>query len=407
MCDRRWGSKTQIRKWGNGKISYRQLYKTLAEYDNLIGFWRRSGQGNNAGSLSPPPILFFEWGSSFISGSRVSPTNSGTYNVVKSPFMWISISSDGNNVSFLDLDRRLDFPDDLITSGELGFSENDLVPINLSFMGNSHVVVEENPNFGPLNSSEIKKSGMRRISSGGNIRADEFGNIDDPTGSDSGSPGSLPDRLMSDLYQYFANRTSPAGDRSSRRQRRREKERQWRKKWEPEHFVKIVNCSPTPLRPLQGLWKGICDDMKLDFFLVAYDDIGGIACRRVGDPSKPFSGYAPVFWTSNTTFIESPFSPDEDYIYESRLHIRPRVDDTDQICKDESVSRILNINSSYDLVIPDLAGTTVNPRHVEGRIWQYENGAFGFGFLRDNYIIDLKHIAQNGCLLDTVQLCNG
>ena len=73
--------------------------------------------------------------------------------------------------------------------------------------------------------------------------------------------------------------------------------------------------------------------------------------------------------------------------------------------ENEAVSRILYINSSYDLVIPNLAGASADPRHVEGRIWQYRNGAFGFGFLRNNYIIDLKHIAQNGCILDAMELC--
>lgn len=60
------------------------------------------------------------------------------------------------------------------------------------------------------------------------------------------------------IYQHFANRRSPGGDRW-RRQRRREQERLARRKWEPQHFVKIVNCSPTPARPLQGLWKVVLE----------------------------------------------------------------------------------------------------------------------------------------------------
>lgn len=153
--------------------------------------------------------------------------------------------------------------------------------------------------------------------------------------------------------------------------------------------------------------QGICDDMNLDFFLVVYDDIGGIACRRVGDSCKPFSSYSPVFWTSNTTFIESPLSLEEEHIYDSRVRLQPLTASNHFLGQplfkeNEAVSRILYINSSYDLVIPDLAGT-VDPRHVEGRIWQYRNGTFGFGFLRDNFIIDLKGIAQDGCLHDTVE----
>lgn len=169
-----------------------------------------------------------------------------------------------------------------------------------------------------------------------------------------------------------------------------------------------LNHSSSSCTPLQG----ICDDMSLDFYLVTYDDIGGIACRRVGDSSERFSSCAPVFWTSNATFIESPFSPEEEYLYDTRTHVRP-LEAANYFhgelllsAESEMVSRILCINSSYDLVIPDLAGSTANPRHVEGRIWQYNNGAFGFGFLRDNFIIDLKSIAQNGCILDTMELCS-
>jgi hypothetical protein len=148
--------------------------------------------------------------------------------------------------------------------------------------------------------------------------------------------------------------------------------------------------------------------MRLDFYLVTYDDIGGITCRRVGDSSERVSSCAPVFWTSNATFIESPFSPEEEYLYDTRMHVRP-LEAANYFhgellsAESEMVSRILYINSSYDLVIP---GSTANPRRAEGRIWQYNNGTFGFGFLRDNFIIDLKHIAQNGCILDTMELCS-
>lgn len=397
MCDRRWGSKTQIRKWGNGQIAFKLLYKTLNELENLIGFWRRSGHGRSAVGVGveSPPLIFFEWGSSFVTGSRVSPAKNGTYQVTKSPFLWMSLTPNGEIVNFLDPDGRKELPEDFAAS-QLGFTENDLVPVNVSFMGKAHVVVEENSSFAFVNSSpEQRKTGFRRTSSSNNLKVDDGGDVI------AAESGSLPDRFMSEIYQYFANRTSPGADR--RRQRRRERERQGRRKWEPEHFVKIVDCSQTASRPLQGLWKGICDDMSLDFYLVVYDDIGGITCRRVGDSSKPFSGYSPVFWTSNTTFIESPLSPEEEYAYEIRMHLRPlMVHEQPVLTENEVVSRILNINSSYDLVIPDLAGT-VDPRHVEGRIWQYRNGTFGFGFFRDNFIIDLKHIAQDGFLLDTVE----
>lgn len=379
MCDRRWGSKTQIRKWGSGMISFKHLYKTLHEYENLIGFWRLSSSQSQARSPNtipnqPPALVFFEWGPSFITGSRVSPSNTASYNVVKAPFLWMGISPKGEIVNFLEPNSQLKLDSNLIALGENDVISNELVSVDVNHMGEFHIVIEERVSFGNLNVMN-----------------------EEPLGFESGSP---PDRITSELYQYFANRTSPGGERAWRRQRRRERERQVNKKWEAEHFVKIVNYSPTTLRPLQGLWKGICEDANLDFYLVAYDDIGGIACRRIGDSCKPFSSYAPVFWTSNTRFFESPFSSEEEDIYDTREHLMPPGHHL--LCSEkESVSRILYINSSYDLVIPGLA--TVNPHQVEGRIWQYADGTFGFGFLRDNHIIDLKHIAVDGCLLDATE----
>ncbi|KAL1353607.1 hypothetical protein HN51_017526 [Arachis hypogaea] len=422
MCERRWGSKTQINKWVKGAVTYRHLYRTLSEWENLIGFWRRSGPGS--ASISSPSLLFFEWWDTCISGFRVSPSTNGSYGVVKAPFLWMGLSDDGQIVNLLDPDGRgeVSVPEfaAVPANGEVGLTENELIPVNLSFMGRTHFVVEENQSFAAANSSswssDQKRNGCSRSMSPGNLSGDEYGSVGEDV---SGSPGSLPDRLMSEIYQHLANRTSPGSDKS-RKQRRREKERLAKRKWEPEHFVKIENCSPTPSRPLQGLWKGICDDMNLAFYLVVYDDIGGIACRRVGDPPERFSNYAPVFWTSKTTFLETPFSLEEETLYDSRLHIRPlqtsseiqeqfHLSDVEvvnpfqqlHLSDNEVVKRILHISSSYDLVIPDAAGI-VNPRSGEGRIWQYHNDTFGFGFLCDNFVIDMKHIFRNGCIVDIV-----
>ncbi|PIA29368.1 hypothetical protein AQUCO_06000023v1 [Aquilegia coerulea] len=412
MCDRRWGLNTQIKKWGNGQIQFKLLYRILNRWDNLIGFWRRCGtQGivvgsSSSSSSSTPPLIFFEWGKSFITGSRVSPSKLGTYTVIKTPFIWMGISPKGEPVSFLDPDCRFESSNDfVITATELGVLDSDeLVSVSVNFIGKIHMVVEENQTFfSSSSSSSGYYSPEGRKSSFSDLRVED----DDVNGIESTSPGGLPDRLRSEIYQYFANRTSPSGDRASRRQRKKERERMGKRKWESEHFVKIVNSSPTPSHPLQGLWKGICDDMSLDFFLVTYDDIGGITCRRLGDASEPFSGYSPVFWTSNTTYVDSPFSPDEEYIYDIRTHLRPpgpvnHIHEYPSYMQNEVVLRFLKINSSYDLVIP---GSSINPRHTEGRIWLYADGTYGYGFLRNNYIIDLKHIALNGCLFDTTENC--
>ncbi|KAJ4961615.1 hypothetical protein NE237_021525 [Protea cynaroides] len=425
MCDRRWGSKTHIRKWGNGRIGFKLLYKTLCQWENLIGFWRRIGQASSIG-VSTPPLVFFEWGPSFVTGYKVSPSKTGTYQVVKTPFLWMALSPSGQPLIFLDRECRFESSGDFVRAAQSGIPDADLIHVHVGFIGKDHFVLEENLGF-VSEESLPRNIGYWRISTANTSSTmcgpggDDLGGIADDVnmnGSESTSLSHSPmsasppdDRLMSEIYQFFANRTSPgSGDRSSRRQRRRDKERQGRRKWEPEHFMKIVNCTPTPLRPLQGLWKGFCDDLSLEFYLVAYDDIGGITCRKIGYASEPFSGYSPVFWTSNMTFINSPFSTEEEELFDGRVHLRPPdaandIDGYSTLMENDVVSRILSINSSYDLVIPDLTGSSANARHVEGRVWQYTNGTFGFGFLRNNFIIDLKHIALDGCLLDTAENC--
>ncbi|KAL9682257.1 hypothetical protein QQ045_014052 [Rhodiola kirilowii] len=401
MCDRRWGAKTVIRKWGGGRVAYKVLYRTLNEWEDLIGFWRRSGNGQSAG-IESPALVFFEWGVSYMSGFRVSPGRDGGYGVVKSPFLMMGLGEGGEVVNLLDPEGRCELAGELEIE-KLGFVETDLISVNVSFIGRNHFVVDENSRFSV---QKKKKNEISRSWSSSSMKVDEeeMGMMGGDGGF-VGSPGSFPDRLMLDIYQYFANRTSPVSDRTTRRQRRKDKER---RKWEPEHFVKIVNYSPTHDRPLQGLWKGISDDdTNLDFYLVAYEDIGGVACRRIGDSCTPFSSYSPVFWTSNPTFMEPPLSPEEEYIYGSRIHLRPSMAENyssghSHLVSNEPVSRIMYINSSYDLVISNI---TTYSSQVEGRIWQYRNGTFGFGFLRDSFIVDLKQITQDGRLVDVITPC--
>ncbi|EPS67782.1 hypothetical protein M569_06992, partial [Genlisea aurea] len=377
MCHRRWGSKTLINKWGNGSVSYRNLYRILDEYENLIGFWRRSGDLQSSPS---PTLVFFEWSPSSISGSRICPSKNQGYKVIKKPFLWMSISPDGEPMNYIVPESRFTSVEDSSSSsssspGESEAVENSLARVNLSFIGENHFVVDEN-----------------LVSEADSLRPEEREQI----------YGSPPDKLMSEIYQYFANRTSPSsGNGASRRQRKREKLKQWRiRRFQPEHFVKIVNCSPTPTRPLQGLWKGICDtEMSLDFYLVSYDDVGGIACRKVGDSSTPFVHHAPIFWTSSSTITRPPFPPEEHQLYASRLHLSPPAEESEEEEEEDHrilFSGLLSINSSYELVIPDLLETGMNPRRFEGRIWVYEDCSFGFGFLRENHIVDLKHVARNG-----------
>ncbi|XP_077233838.1 F-box family protein isoform X2 [Tasmannia lanceolata] len=231
LCHRRWGSKTLIHKWANSQIPFKSLYKTLSKWDTLIGFWRCSGHKNP----NSPPLLFFEWGPSFITGSILAPSTG--FRVTKIPFLFMGLSSRGEPIIFLDPDRRFESSGDFIEAvrTQLGFSDADLIRVVVNFIGGYHFAIEESKVYA-------------------NFR---WGDLEDVIGAENGSLGSPPECVKSEIYRYFANRTSPCGDRASRRQRKREKQLQGRRKWEKVHYVKIVNYSPTPSRPLQGLWKEI------------------------------------------------------------------------------------------------------------------------------------------------------
>ena len=63
------------------------------------------------------------------------------------------------------------------------------------------------------------------------------------------------------------------------------------------------------------------------------------------------------------------------------------------------------MNSCYDLVLLNLSGSSGDHWNVEGRIWEYEDETLGFGFLRNKFIVYLKHITKKGSLLDSVEYC--
>jgi hypothetical protein len=107
---------------------------------------------------------------------------------------------------------------------QLGILEKDLISVNVNFIENDYLLVEENHDFVYKNRVVKRSSSL----SGGEETEDQV------TG---GTPGSLPDQFVSNLYVQFANKTSPSADK--RRHKRKEKERQGRKKWETEHFIKL------------------------------------------------------------------------------------------------------------------------------------------------------------------------
>lgn len=224
LSHRRWGRLTHIHRWGPAAgSSFRTLYRSLARCQHLVGFWRHIASRSS-------PLLFFGWGPSFIAGSRVFPSGDGAgYGVAKAPFLWMGVSPGGEPVNFLDPDQRLDFA----KVGEKGvLGSPDLVPVHVNLVGRNHLVVEEDVDL------DYEDGGGTQV-----------------VGSWTGDEEAPPGVAMAEVYQYFANRTSPGGDRALRKQRRKEKERLAKRRFEREHYVRVVDCSPTPSRPLQGLWK--------------------------------------------------------------------------------------------------------------------------------------------------------
>ncbi|TVU50062.1 hypothetical protein EJB05_01417, partial [Eragrostis curvula] len=364
----------------------RRLLRSLHRLRRLLGLWRRlpaSSSPTSPQSNPTPSLAAFEWGPrSTMAASLLAPSAHGV-TVSKSPLVTLSIAESGDTVA--------------------SFGD---VPVCVNFVGNNHIVVEAAASASSGEEEEVEMV--------------------------SGSP-------PEEMYAHFANRRSPGAGR-----RRRGRQGKRGGGMEPEHFVRIADAEPTKARPLQGLWKvlplhrtlahlllqnvkssavcigmldyhgitlveclrficyrGICENRTLEFYLVTYDDIGGVTCRRFSDTRGQNSGYSPVFWTTDTTFLEPPFSEQELDNYSSRDHIRD-VASNHAGTENRVISRILCMNSSYDVVDPHLSTALDDTRNVEGRIWLYQDGTFGFGFVGSNSVIDLRNVSSAGCILDTL-----
>lgn len=126
-------------------------------------------------------------------------------------------------------------------------------------------------------------------------------------------------------------------------------------------------------------------------YLIKYDEVGGIICKKVEDLSLSRQT-SPVFWTPDHAFIRSPFSVEEELVLDGRIRISPLHGEVHE----QVISGMLYMNSGE-------AGNGSGLLRGEGRVWLYENGTFGFGFLRDQFITDLKRVAlEDGCLADVL-----
>lgn len=354
MCERRWGLFTHLANWGNARISYKLLYRTLIRWENLIGFWRRVGNGR-WGSLA-----LFEWAPHCIVGHKVVPAVSGSYGVRKIPFLWMGISEDGQPMSLLDpafmflgklheseagssetfegnrsLRKVVSSPvltpkpdDSVFPVMDLEISmAMGLLSVDVHFVGDHHVVIEEILRRCTLAVNELAEAATVASFASSHSVAELARRSPCSSGSDTESfSGSPPGSFQYEMYQFLASKvTSAGGERAVRKQKRRDKERariQGRGVFEPQHYVKVIHACPTIARPLQGLWKGLFDSSGLDFVLVSYDDQGGIVCRKINDMAG-LRKSGSLLWSSKLTAkVGLPLSRTEEALYSSRSHIQ-------------------------------------------------------------------------------------
>ncbi|XP_073053034.1 F-box protein At3g12350-like [Primulina eburnea] len=220
---------------------------------------------------------------------------------------------------------------------------------------------------------------------------------------------SPPDGLMTQIREALTKTVSvPVPDESSskklnsrqRRRRRRENLMMDALQWEVSYFLQLHkrydNYSRSPDQPLQGLWKGIARGKSLNFYIVTYTIcFGQLSCKMAGNSVTSQINAGLVFSASMEPFIEPPFSSREKHIYDSRLHLRPaEYNQPDPTSSD--VLRIFYANLGPGSSAPK------DPRNAGGRIWLYADGTFGFGSLKDHFIIDLKPMVEDDNLLDVV-----
>ncbi|KAG0567371.1 hypothetical protein KC19_7G130100 [Ceratodon purpureus] len=466
MCERQFGSFTNIRDWWScGRVSYKVVHSVLSHFANLIGFWRGVGNGSH-GSL-----VVFEWHSYKIVGYRIIPARLASYKVHKVPFVeigWIGVSQKEMPVCLLDpdwaqlvpglvdgentrngvngstLSQPLQIPISPQSAARKGASNpqgrdspfealgpdwtledptpTGLVVVDLHFVGSEHVVLEE---YQQAIFSGYPFSGRKTLVEAAALAS--FGSSENlcPAG---GSPGrhsspssgggseagkSPPGSFPYEMYHYLAKKvTSPGGERAARKQRRRDRERalnQGRHRYESEHFVKIPHFCPTKEQPLQGLWKGIGRSTGLDFVALSYDDHGGIICRKVGDYSG-MTRSGSVCWTARAGHgMSAPLPDSERQIFELRQHMlpstsEPRVHGVGLMSDDFLNEEVVEMLWATVEVEPGLNYNVGVEDATQSRVWHYASGRFGFGNGPDGRVVDFRPICIKDSLVDVVEL---
>lgn len=133
---------------------------------------------------------------------------------------------------------------------------------------------------------------------------------------------------------------------------------------------------------------------------MSYDDKEGIVCRKVQDLAGT-SKSGSVLWTSEST--TRVVMPADETFYNSCTHTRPlcstaKPGETREV-PFEFCEEVIGILCTSSCDFQSLLGSN----NREGRIWQYANGTFGFGYLHSSLVIDFRALCSDGSLLDTIK----
>lgn len=129
---------------------------------------------------------------------------------MKKPFLWITATSDGKAISYLDTDGRVSLTEKDLLKEDSEKLRSGLTLVNFQFSGHGFLRVGENPEY-----FEFRKRLSTRID------RVEYESVFRST----------PDGLMTQIHKALASKLSVCGDPTSKSERRRERQRE-REKWQ-------------------------------------------------------------------------------------------------------------------------------------------------------------------------------
>lgn len=157
------------------------------------------------------------------------------------------------------------------------------------------------------------------------------------------------------------------------------------------HLCYVHRPMPTARHSLQGLWKGDYGPNGIQVVQIVYDFTGSaarlVATKVTGDDHVPAGRRT---WHALAAPVAEPWSREENDLIDLKdmLVARSSLDSTQDLEELPSCN-VVAVFAGKGKV----AGLNYfEPRWVEGRLWQYDNGGIGFLWIGGHMLVDLKRI---------------